>query len=125
MALGTGHQIRRRELQDGASLEWSGRYCADELRRGHAEIFFCTNLPLVSFAVGAMLPAVAFLAAYLGHLRYGSAMIAEDDRDFRILEGGELWNLLAIGLMLLSVLTFAVGIWLAAVALPKLELATG
>jgi uncharacterized membrane protein YidH (DUF202 family) len=81
--------------------------------------------PLVSFAVGAMLPAVAFLAAYFGHLRYGSAMIAEDDRDFRILEGGELWNLLAIGLMLLSVLAFAVGIWLAAVALPKLELATG
>jgi hypothetical protein len=79
--------------------------------------------PLIWFAAGAMVSAIAFSAAYLCELTYGNAQrtgISEADRN-RIWKGGQRWNMLAIILVFLSVLAFLVGVILTGVALPKLE----
>jgi hypothetical protein len=79
--------------------------------------------PLIWFASGAMLSALAFLAAYLCQVEYGNALRpeigkAEYDRSWK---KGQRMNWAAIIVVILSVGAFFVGIILTGVALPKLE----
>jgi hypothetical protein len=79
--------------------------------------------PLWAFAVGVILSALAYAFAYWTQLQYGNAMrpeITKADSD-RLWSWGLLWNWTAAGLLLGSVVAFAVGIVLAALALPNLK----
>jgi hypothetical protein len=79
--------------------------------------------PLVWFASGAMLAAMAFGGAYLAQLTCGNSVrpgIDEVERA-RIWKGGKRWSSLTILLVFLSVVAFLVAVILTAFALPKLE----
>jgi hypothetical protein len=81
------------------------------------------HTPLVLFAVGAMLSAFAFLAAYLCQVEYGNAVrpgIGEAERD-QSWKKARHRNWAAIIIVILSAVAFFGGIILTGVALPKLE----
>ena len=73
------------------------------------------HTPLVLFAVGAMLSAIAFVVAYLCQVEYGNA---DQDRSWK---KGQRLNRAAVIIVVLSVFAFLAGIGLTGVALPKLE----
>ena len=81
------------------------------------------HTPLVLFAVGAMLSALAFVVAYLCQVEYGNAVrpgIEKADQD-RSWKKGQRLNRAAVIIVVLSVFAFLAGIGLTGVALPKLE----
>src|SRR5262249_13295580 len=80
--------------------------------------------PLWSFALGAILAALAFFAAYHTQREYGNAESPANAQDQRkreqIWRRGRWWNAASVILMLLSVVAFAAGIVLTANVLPEL-----
>src|SRR5262245_51354452 len=76
MALGGGHQIRRRGHQDDAAIERSGRDCADVLCDGRSKVFPPAAWPLLAFAGGAVFSTLAFIFAFLAQLKMGNARVA-------------------------------------------------
>jgi hypothetical protein len=76
--------------------------------------------PLFVFALGAAASAFAFLAAYLAQLLYGNAEGAGATNKDQDWNKAKRWNQRAVGLVLGSVILFALGTMLAAVVLPNL-----
>src|SRR5262249_45400044 len=81
-------------------------------------------IPLISFVIGAVLSALAFVAAYMAQLNFGTAAGYLSDSFMldkqRLRKRGQLWSAGAMCSVLLSVLAFGLGISWAASVLPQL-----